>query len=483
MSRLSDWLGRRLNVPAMRGAVLDREISDPPSWWNTLGAATLTAFLVQFLSGAVLATYYVAAPDHAYDSVQFIRHQVSAGSLLRSMHHWGASVTVVLIVLHLIRVFVVGAYKYPREANWLVGVGLFVVVMAFAFTGYLLPWDQRAYWATVIGTSIARRTPFVGAHVEALLRSGPDVGAATLTRFYAFHVMWFPAVLVSLIIVHIALLIHHGPSAPPAALEAGAPPKTTDEAYPVYYDEADAATKRGAHFWPDVYVRYAIVALSVVVMIVALAAVLGAGLEPPADPTDTSYIPTPEWYFLPLYQLLTIVPPWMESLAAVGVPGALVVVLLALPFFDRKSTRSLRKRPVALASLVILLAGAGLLLGMAMQHSVATPAVEPGPPLTAVQHAGRAMFWSQQCNLCHRIGSEGADVGPELTKVGLRHSAAWMHSFIMEPGKFHAGSPMPSFGPPRLSHEEIEEIAQYLASLRGGAGPEVQAELKDSFPQ
>jgi ubiquinol-cytochrome c reductase cytochrome b subunit len=482
MNRVTAWLDRRLNLHGVRSAVLDGDVPDGLTWWNTLGAATLAAFMVQFITGAVLATYYVPAPDHAYDSIEFVRQQVAGGALLRGMHHWGASVTVVLVIAHIVRVFVMGAYKYPREANWLVGVGLLVIVLAFAFTGYLLPWDQRAYWATVVGTSIGRSTPLIGSQVEALLRSGTDVGAATLTRFYAFHVLWFPAALAILILFHLALLIHQGIAPPPKTLESAAPLRTSDADYPTYYEQTYAATKTIKQFWPDMLARYAIVSFITAAIIFVLGATAGASLEAPADPTDGSYVPTPEWYFLPLYQLMGLVPPWMESIVAVGVPGALILLLLALPFFDRRSTRSLGRRPLALASLVVILGGSGLLLGAALQNAASTPEPQAGPVLTAAQHAGRAVFWAQQCNLCHKIGNEGVDVGPNLTDVGLRHSAMWLHSFLEEPSRFSENSMMPAFGPPRLTHAELEELAQYLSSLRGGAGPDVEPQFKDSFP-
>ena len=163
MARLLRWLDERVDLQAMRRALLDREVPDRLTWWHTLGSAALAVFLVQVVSGIVLATYYSPSPDHAYESIRFLEHQVASGGLLRGIHHWGASAMVVLLLAHTIRVFAVGAYKYPREINWLVGVGLLVVVLGFSFTGYLLPWDQKAYWATQVGTSIAGKTPGIGA--------------------------------------------------------------------------------------------------------------------------------------------------------------------------------------------------------------------------------------------------------------------------------------------------------------------------------
>jgi ubiquinol-cytochrome c reductase cytochrome b subunit len=476
------WLNERLDLVRAKRELLDREVPDRLTWWHTLGSATLTVFLVQVITGTVLATYYSASPDHAYDSVQFVAREVASGWLLRGIHHWGASAMVVLILAHMIRVFSVGAYKYPREINWLVGVCLFLIVMGFSFTGYLLPWDQKAYWATAVGTNIAGTTPMIGGALVALLRGGSELGTATLARFYAFHVLWLPLCLTVLVAMHITVVVRQGIAARPKDLEAGAPKSTRDPAYPDYYHKAYLASKRsGVRFWPDILGKDAIVSAATVLVLVLLALALGAPLEAPADPTDTSYIPRPEWYFLPIYQLLKLVPGSFEAAIAVGVPTVLLIVLIALPFFDRNSTRNLLHRPVAFVSLGVLLAGAGLLIGAAGR---APASVAEGASLTSVQRAGRALYQSQQCGGCHRVAGQGGEEGPDLTTVGLRHSAGWIHSFIESPSRFHSQSRMPSYGPPALTHQEIEELAQYLATLRGREPPAPGAapQFYDTFP-
>ena len=488
MAGLFRWLDERLNLRSVRLALLDRAVPDRLTWWHTFGSATLTLFLVQVVTGVVLATFYSPSPDHAYDSIQYVEREVASGHLLRGIHHWAASAMVVLVIAHMIRVFAMGAYKYPREINWLVGVGLFVLVMAFSFTGYLLPWDQKAYWATAVGTSIAGSTPGIGSALLALLRGGADLGAATLSRFYAFHVLWLPGLLGGLVLIHLIQVIRQGIASRPRALEQGAPERTNDPAYPGYYHQAYEASKQGGvRFYPDIVAKDAIVSALVVVTVVLLALTLGSPLDAPADPTATSYIPRPEWYFLPLYQLLKLVPGSMESAVAVGVPTALLIAMLALPFYDRRSSRNLLKRPVAVACLGVILGASGLLLGAAVRE--AGPAVPPevGRPLTSAERAGRALFRAQKCGDCHVIageGGEGDTKGPELTEEGLKHSTAWLHSLIEDPIRFRSDTTdMPSFGPPTLSHREVEELAQYISSLRGNAGPEVQPEYHDTFPE
>jgi ubiquinol-cytochrome c reductase cytochrome b subunit len=482
MANIFRWLDERLDLRRAKRDLLDREVPDRLTWWHTLGSAALTVFLVQVITGTVLATYYSASPDHAYDSIQFLSREVASGALLRGIHHWGASAMVVLIVAHVIRVFAVGAYKYPREINWVLGVGLFLIVMGFSFTGYLLPWDQKAYWATAVGTNIAGTTPVVGGALVALLRGGPELGAATLARFYAFHVLWLPLLLTVLVALHLIVVVRQGIAARPRDLEVGAPRTTKDPSYPTFYRDAYAASKRGGvRFWPDILGKDAIVSASVVLVIVLLAALFGAPLEAPADPTDTAYIPRPEWYFLPVYQLLKLVPGSMESLVAVGVPTVFVLVLVALPFFDRGSKRNLLHRPAAMVSLALVLGGAGFLIGAA-GRAPEEAALEGGRPLNSIERAGRALYQSQQCGGCHLIAGQGGEEGPDLTTVGLRHSAGWLHSFLESPSRFHAESRMPAYGPPALTHQEIEELAQYLSSRRGRGAVDVAPQFYDTFP-
>jgi len=295
-----------------------------------------------------------------------------------------------------------------------------------------------------------------------------------------------PALLGGLVLMHLALVIRQGIAPRTAVLEDGAPPRTSSEEYGAFYDDRYRRSKRGGtRFWPDVIAKDVVVATGTILLIATLAATIGAGLEAPADPTDTSYVPRPEWYFLPIFQLLTLVPGEWESAIAIGVPGAFLTALLALPFVDVGSRRSLRRRPAALAGLLTLVGGSGLLIGGALRADAGRSRPEPdGVVLTSVQRAGRALFAQQQCGSCHVVRGEGGEEGPDLSEVGLHRSAAWMHSFIEQPRRFHPdSSDMPAFGPPILSHQEIEEIAQYLSTLRGRAGSTAKPDIHDTFPE
>jgi quinol-cytochrome oxidoreductase complex cytochrome b subunit len=213
-TRLANWLDERIHWQGVWQAIFLRKVPKV-NWFYTLGSATLFVALNQAVTGILLTIYYVPTPDHAYDSVQFITQEVAAGWLIRGLHHWGASAMVVLCILHMLRVIFSGAYKFPREVTWWTGVILLVVVIGFGFTGYLLPWDQKAFWATTVGTRIAGVTPVIGDTLLRLLRGGEELSAVTLARFYGIHVWVLPATLLLLIGFHMYLVIRIGISAVP----------------------------------------------------------------------------------------------------------------------------------------------------------------------------------------------------------------------------------------------------------------------------
>lgn len=212
--KLADWLDERIGWREVWRAIFLRNVPKV-NWFYTLGSATLFLALNQAITGILLTVYYVPTPDHAYDSVQFITTQVTAGWLIRGLHHWGASAMVVVVVLHMLRVIFYGAYKFPREVTWMTGVILLLVVIGFGFTGYLLPWDQKAFWATTVGTRIAGTPPIIGDYLLRIMRGGTDLSAVTLARFYGAHIWALPATLALLIAGHLYLVIKIGISAVP----------------------------------------------------------------------------------------------------------------------------------------------------------------------------------------------------------------------------------------------------------------------------
>jgi menaquinol-cytochrome c reductase cytochrome b subunit len=210
-----DWLEERSGFVGAIHYFLFRKVPHDTNWFHTLGSATLTAFIVQAVTGVVLAFYYKPSPNEAYDSIQFITNDLTLGWLVRGMHRWGASVFIILLFLHMGRVFLFGAYKYPRELNWLLGVLLLVLAMLEGFTGYLLPWDQTAYWATVVGINLNATAPFLGPFISDFLRGGQEIGTNTLSIFYSMHMLLIPGGLILLITLHIYLVIRLGVTSPP----------------------------------------------------------------------------------------------------------------------------------------------------------------------------------------------------------------------------------------------------------------------------
>ena len=215
-----DWVEERSGLIGGLRYFLFRKVPGDSSWWHTLGSATLTAFLVQLGTGVILAMYYKPDPKSAYESVQHINNDVTLGWLVRGMHRWGASVFIILIFFHMARVFLFGAYKYPRELNWIIGVLLLVLGMLEGFTGYLLPWDQTAYWASAVGINLNGTAPFLGPWLAQFLAGGPEIGTETLPKFYAMHMLLIPGLLIPLIGIHIYLVTRLGVSSPPWSSEA-----------------------------------------------------------------------------------------------------------------------------------------------------------------------------------------------------------------------------------------------------------------------
>jgi menaquinol-cytochrome c reductase cytochrome b subunit len=228
-----DWLEERSGLVTGLKYFLFRKVPRDTSWWHTLGSATLTAFLVQTITGVILAMYYKPDPDSAYESIQHITNDLTLGWLVRGMHRWGASVFIILMFLHMGRVFLFGAYKYPRELNWIVGALLLIMGMLEGFTGYLLPWDQTAYWATVVGINLNATAPIAGPFLAQFLAGGAEIGTDTLSRFYSLHMLVLPGAIAGLILLHLYLVVRLGVTSPPWSKDAAGadrvePPARTD---------------------------------------------------------------------------------------------------------------------------------------------------------------------------------------------------------------------------------------------------------------
>ncbi|MGC2762193.1 MAG: cytochrome b N-terminal domain-containing protein, partial [Candidatus Binatus sp.] len=297
-------------------ALFDRHIpkSSPlVEWIYTLGSVLLFFFILQAVTGMMLAMNYVASPDHAFDAARYISLRAPMGQFIRGLHSWGATAMVVVIGAHMLTTFLSGSYKYPRESTWITGVVLFLIVMLFGFTGYLLPWNQKSYWATVVGTNIAGATPYIGQYIVRFFRGGSEVGPQTLTRFYALHVLMLPAALIVFVSVHLFMVVRQGISAPPKrhpeygrhginaqlgidpGLGVGAQLSVDDQrsrAADEYHREKEA----GESFYPFYLSKDAVAVLLALSVLVILVLKYPAEIGEIADPASTSYNPRPDWY-------------------------------------------------------------------------------------------------------------------------------------------------------------------------------------------
>ena len=467
------WLEDRAGISSLARVLLFRHVPLGVGVLYTLGFAAAFVFLLQAATGIVLALYYAPTPDPAYESVAFFNDEVAFGRIVRGLHHWGSSAMVVLVGAHLVVVFALAAYKRPREVTWFLGVGLLAVTLGFAFTGYLLPWDEKAYWATSVGTNMAGTVPFAGEFILRVARGGPELGAAALTRFYGVHTLVLPAAMGILLLGHLALVIWHGVSVPPSLWneerEASERLRETEAAQGYQRQVARYAVfkQRGRPFWPDIVLEDLVIASVVFVTLLVLTVALGAPLEGQADPTNTSYIPRPEWYFLFLFQLLRYFPGQLEWVGVVLVPLAAFLALLLLPLLDRKPERRLNHRGVARTVAIVLASGIGFLTTSAFLSTPPGAVEESGRALSAAQIIGRTHY-RQYCADCHGTGGEGTQYAPALTTT--ERDANFIHNYIENPQRMSRSALMPQFLGP-LSHNEVEQVTQYVLTFQ----PEVKS--------
>jgi ubiquinol-cytochrome c reductase cytochrome b subunit len=459
MKRVWQWLDDRLGITSTVKPIVEHPV--PPTGWDyTLGSATLIAFAVQVVTGVALAFTYVPTPDHAYESLEFITNGAVLGSVVRGIHFWGASAMVLLVCAHAAQVFLVGAFKYPREVNWLTGTVLLVFTFGMAFTGQLLRWNQDAYWAVVVGAAQAARAPLIGEWLTGVLFAGQSVGGATLTRFYATHVFMIPAIIFGLLGIHLYLVLRHGVSEPPV------PGVLVDrKTYRQHY--AEHLHKVGVPFWPDAGWKDVVFALGVGSIVLVLAIWLGPPeLGNKADPTVVQAYPRPDWYFLWYFALLALIPPTIEDLFIIGFPLLLGVLFLMLPFVASAGERSPRRRPWAVGIVTLSVVSIAALVNVG---SVAPWSPDLGNPtlpaqvtqsLSPTAAQGARAFEQRGCIDCHRIAGVGGLRGPDLTRVGSRLSNDELTWRILS-----GGGNMPAYGT-ILTPQEAGALVEFLAGRR-----------------
>ena len=452
---------------------LDEPIPGGARFAYVFGSGLLFIFISQVITGIWLALYYVPSSDHAHTTVAYITKAVTAGSFLRGVHAYGSSAMVILLLLHVTQTYLYGAYKGRRELLWLSGCVLFLLVLGMAFTGYLLPWDQKAYFATAVGTNIAGEFPIIGQSLKELMRGGADMGTLTLSRFFVAHVLMVPALIFGFIALHVYLFRKAGAAGP--------------------ISEDPVARKQPTQpFYPRQVLIDAIFALAIIAVLAYLAHFAPFPLGPQANPADTHYLPRPEWYYIPIFQWLKYWPGSLSFIGVVVIPGIIAFLFASLPFLDRRMERRPWKRPIAVGCYVfVFLALFGLgymsyrgdysdpayVAQIAAQESEtanymrqpfqpersgASAAISlsaAGNPLVA---QGKVVYEAQSCNACHGDAGVGTAAAPALIGIGKRMSAEELGSLLKVPSAKMTGGGM---GPVDLAPDALDALVAYLRSL------------------
>ena len=472
LKRTFDWLDERSGYRAVVSAALDEEVPGGSSFAYVFGSVLSFILILQMTTGVFLAMYYSTGDPWA--SVAYIQDQVTMGWFIRGLHSHGASAMVIVSGLHLLQTALYGAYKKPRELNWIIGVLLLGLILAFALTGYLLPWDQTGYWATKVATGIAGTTPFVGEQVQQVAQGGNEYGNLTLTRFFAIHVFVLPAAMLGMVAFHIALFRKHGVT-------------------PKWGQSAEALRKKSQPFWPDQLFKD-MVAVGVAFAALAVFTVWthGVKLDAPADPSS-NFDARPEWYFRALFQLLKYFEGVMETIVSLGLPVVVGGVLLAIPFLDRGEERNPLKRLRYLVPIIAIFAGAGILTAISVREDAGDKALQEriaaakqqstkaralakqygvppggGVSVFTTEPGYRArMLWAQHCASCH---DEGVDRKGPLIGAGY-NSRQWIRGFLMEPNGARYFGPTKIRGMDPVEHrgEDLRALVEFVYAQTGAS--------------
>ena len=464
---INRWINERWPLNSLVRLSLDEQIPGGSSFFYTEGSAILIIFAIQVVTGILQIFFYVPTIDHAYDSLSYLRTEVPFGWLIHGLHYWGANLMIVVVVVHMLRVFIWGAYKNPRELVWLAGVLLVLTTMAFSFTGSPLPWDQRGYWAGEVGTSIAGTVPVMGDFVKHLMRGGENMGQLTISRLFVMHTSVLPLALLAMFGVHFIAFRTSGAVGPWDALKR----------------------KVTGPFWPDQAYKDILMGTGVFVLLIFLSVFVPPDFAGPVDVLDTTYVPKPEWNYLFLYQALKYFHGPLEVVGTVGVPTIIVLLLVMLPFVDRSPERNPLSRPFVMLCGFIFCATllALTLIGYYSPgraelsgSSSPKPGVEGGhksarSAQTGQKDSGVQIFQSAGCTACHSVEGTGGTIGPALSRGALREKGrAWIVHQIRNPRSHNPNTLMPAFT--SLSSRQVDTLVSYLMgtgkvspSQQGGA--------------
>jgi ubiquinol-cytochrome c reductase cytochrome b subunit len=477
VASLINWVEQRTGAVSAITEFLTEDVPGGASYWYVFGSATLFAMVLQFVTGIFLTFYYAPSAATAYESTKYIYNDVPLGWFVLSLHYWGATAMIALLFMHMLQVLLWGAYKAPREIMWILGVLLFLVTLVLGLTGYLLPWDLNAYFASAVAISIAASVPVIGSATAQFLNDGTTLGTLTINRFHGLHVWLMPALLLLLVGAHLFVFRHSGGAGPPV--------------------DKDPHKLPQGRFWPNQMFMDAFASFIVFVVIVLLSTFSPPPLDEKADPTR-QFIPYPAWYFLALYGLLRVagyapdpLVPFANLLATVVIPGVLVTWLIVLPFIDRNPSRRLTKRPWALALTAISVVGAVALsifsqveiVKEQISTNVAAPAAAtPAPSGVNVAPGGKgAQVFATSCSGCHGANGLGQPgVFPPLAKNphvtgdpgAAIHTVLYGRQGKLEVNGATYSGQMPAWKG-QLSNADIADVVTYIRSAWGNSASAV----------
>ncbi len=460
IDNLLDWIEERTGLKKPIMHMITHPVPPGSKWYYVLGTAIMTSFIVQVITGIALSTLYVPSAGEAYESVKYISTQAPFGNLIRAMHYFGASAMILFTGLHMIRVYIMGSFKFPRELNWLTGVALLFITVAMGFTGQILRWDQNSVWTVAVGAQQAMRMPIIGKYLVEVLLSGAQVGSATLSHFFSYHVFVFPALLIGAIGLHVWLVLHNGISEPPVPGEL-VDPKT----YRKKYNEM--LKREGKPFWPDAAWRDIVFSTFVVIGIVALSLWFGPPpIEKPPDPSLINAQPKPDWYLLWYFALLALLPHEIEDWVIILAPLFVVLVFISVPLIAPAGERSPRRRPWAVASVAFIVSFV-LALTIAGFKEPWTPNFMAKPLTPEIIGAtsgpiydGAQAFDTKGCLYCHSISGHGGLRGPDLTQVGDRLTHDQLTLKIV-----NGGYNMPAYAA-SITPKELKDLTTFLESRK-----------------
>jgi len=469
MERLGAWLDARLRISGPIRETLEHRVPrKSASWAYVFGSAALAVFVHQAVTGVLLALVYVPSAGEAWGVLQMLNQHVSAGWFIRAMHGWGSNFMVAIVLIHMVQVFLFGAYKFPRELTWMAGVFLLLMTLGMAFTGQVLRFDQDAYWGLGIGASISSRVPVIGPALVNLLLGGPIIAGATLARFFALHVFIIPGLLIGLVGLHLFLVLKVGINEWPM------PGRIVRRS--TYIEEYEKATEQdGVPFVPGAIWKDIIFSAAVGLSIGVCALVFGPfGPSGQPDPTIIQTAPHPDYFFLWLYALLSFLPPAAETPILLIGPAVVIFFLLLLPFIAGEGEKSWRRRPVAVLVLLLVAVGLGTLTRLG-EHTPWSPVMDawsalPIPPKdlqgrTALERQGSLVFQAKQCHNCHALDGQGGQRGPALDDVAIRLTQDQLIRQVIQ-----GGGNMPAYGK-NLSPAETTALVAFLLTLHPADQP------------